>query len=160
MPWILRKVANNLITLKMRTSHDVDETGLRRFYLTHMAWISIAQLSEETEIRYLDGREEFHTSGLFGVASAQARLINPSPSAKGKDGKPLDPFLIDGFLKEGEPGAANNLYDLIIHQSKGWSMEQVWGFGIVQDSRRLLRKIIMRKGDEASYMSIWYDWCR
>ncbi len=159
MPWILRKVAN-LITLRMRTSHDTDETGLKRFYLTHMASISFIGLSEETEIRYVDGREEFHNSGLFGVASAQARLINLSPTAPGKDGKPLDPFLMDGYLKEGEPGAENILHDLIIHQSKGWSMEQLWGFGIVEDSRRLMRKIIMRKGDKASYMTVWYDWTR
>ena len=70
----------------MRTSYAT-ETGIKRFYLTHMASISILQLSEETETRYLDGREEFHSSRLFGVASAQPRLINLSLTATGKERK-------------------------------------------------------------------------
>ena len=78
-------------------------------------------------------------------------------TATGHDGKRLDPFLTRDFVHEmGSKG--ENLFDLIVHQSKGWVMEQIWGFGVREGERRLMRKMRLEKGGEVAYITAWYDW--
>lgn len=125
--------------------------------LTQIVSIAIAGLSEEKEVRVLDGREKFHSSALFGTSSAQSRMISLS-TATGHDGKPFDPLLIQDFVNEGESGEENLLYDLIIHQTNGWVMEQIWGFGMVNNERRLIRTLGIKKGDKVAYTRAIYDW--
>jgi len=156
IPWIIRKVVS-ITTLSLKVAHEIDESGTKTLVFTQAASIAIAGLSEEKEVRFLDGRETFHSSALFGTSSARSRLVNLS-TANSIDGKPLDPLLAQNFLQEGEPGGDNNLLDLIVHQTKGWVMEQIWGFGIVNDERRLMRKMVIRKGDEVAYITAFYDW--
>jgi hypothetical protein len=143
--------------LSLKVSHDVDENGAKTLIFTQAASVAIAGLSEEKETRFLDGRETFHSSTLFGTSSAQSRLVNLS-TAVGEGGKPLDPLLTKDFLREGKTDGENNLFDLIVHQTKGWVMEQIWGFGIINDERRLMRKMVIRKGSEVAYITAWYDW--
>lgn len=76
----------------------------------------------------------------------------------GYDEKFLDLLLIEGFLDEGEVGGENNLFDLIVNYSRGWVMEQFWGFGIINDECWLKRKMFIRKGGEVVYVIVWYDW--
>lgn len=156
IPWIIRKVVS-ITTLSLKVAHEIDESGAKTLVFTQAASVAIAGLSEEKEVRFLDGRETFHSSALFGTSSARSRLVNLS-TATGNNGKPLDPLLTRNFLQEGEPGGDNNLFDLIGHQTKGWVMEQIWGFGIVNDERRLTRKMVIRKGDEVAYITAFYDW--
>jgi hypothetical protein len=156
IPWIIRKVVS-ITTLSLKVAHEIDESGAKTLVFTQAASVAIAGLSEEKEVRFLDGRETFHSSALFGTSSARSRLVNLS-TATGNNGKPLDPLLTRNFLQEGEPGGDNNLFDLIVHQTKGWVMEQIWGFGIVDDERRLTRKMVIRKGDEVAYITAFYDW--
>lgn len=156
IPWIIRKVVS-ITTLSLNVAHEIDESGAKTLVFTQAASIAIAGLSEEKEVRFLDGRETFHSSALFGTSSARSRLINPS-TATGNNGKPLDPLLTRDLLQEGEPAGDNNLFDLIVHQTNGWVMEQIWGFGILNNERRLMRKIVIRKGDEVAYITAFYDW--
>jgi hypothetical protein len=156
IPWIIRKVIS-IATLSMTVAHGVDEAGAKTLVFTQAASIAIAGLSEEKETRFLDGRETFHSSTLFGTSSARSRMVNLS-TATGNDGKLLDPLLTSDFLQEGNPDGDNNLLDLIVHQTKGWVMEQVWGFGVLNNERRLLRKMALKKGSEAVYITAWYDW--
>ncbi|XWW99246.1 hypothetical protein V2A60_007255 [Cordyceps javanica] len=156
IPWIIRKVVS-ITTLTLKVSYDVDEDGAKTLVFTQAASIAIAGLSEEKETRFLDGRETFHSSALFGTSSARSRMVNLS-SAIGNDGKPLDSALTRGFLHEGEPGEDNNLFDLIVHQTKGWVMEQLWGFAMVNDERRLMRKMVIKKGGDVAYITAFYDW--
>lgn len=156
IPWIIRKVVN-ITTLTLKVAHDIDESGTKTLVFTQAASIAIAGLSEEKETRFLDGRETFHSSTLFGTSSARSRLVNPS-TATDNDGKPLDPVLIRDLLQEGELGGENNLFDLIVHQTQGWVMQQIWGFGIVNDERRLMRKMVIKKGSDVAYITAFYDW--
>lgn len=50
------------------------------------------------------------------------------------------------------------MFDLIVHQTNGWVMQQIWGFGIVDGERRLMRRMVIRKGDEVAYITALYDW--
>ena len=153
---MMRKLIG-LTTLTLKADHGVDEDGAKVFYFTQAASVAITGLSEEKEIRYLDGRERSHSSALFGASTAQSRLVNLA-TATGHDEKPLDPLLTEGFLDEGEAGGENNLLDLIVNHSRGWVMEQLWGFGIINDERRLKRKMLIRKGGEVAHVTAWYDW--
>ncbi|KAK4939165.1 hypothetical protein LTR66_015030 [Elasticomyces elasticus] len=156
IPWIIRKVVS-IATLSLKVAHEVDESGAKTLVFTQAASVAIAGLSEEKEVRFLDGRETLHSSTLFGTSSARSRLVNMS-TATGNDGKPLDPLLTRNFLQEGESGGDNNLFDLVVHQTKGWVMEQIWGFGIVNDERRLIKKMVIRKGDDVAHATAFYDW--
>lgn len=153
----MRKVAS-LATLSMKARQEVDEdTGLKTLIFTQGASVAIGGISEEEEVRVLDWREEFHTSPLFGTTSHRSRLVNLS-SVTGHDGKPLNSFLTEGFLDEGEAGGDNNLYDLVVHQSNGWVMEQTWGFGIINDERWLIRRMSVKKDDEVVNTRAVYEW--
>lgn len=156
IPWIIRKLVS-VTTLSLKVSHDTDESDAPTLIFTQAASVAIAGLSEEKETRFLDGRETFHSSTLFGTSSARSRLVN-LVNATGNDGKPLDPVLTRDFLQEGKPGGDNNLLDSIVHQTKGWAMDQLWGFGIVNDERRFMRKMALRKGGKVAYITAFYDW--
>lgn len=156
IPWIIRKLVS-VTTLSLKVAHDIDEAGAKMLIFTQAASVAIAGLSEEKETRFLDGRETLHSSAMFGTSASRSFLVNLS-TATGNDGKPLDPFLTQDLLREGEPGGDNNLFDLVIHQTKGWTMEQIWGFGIVNEERRLVRKMVIRKGAEVVYITAYYDW--
>lgn len=156
IPWLIRKVIS-IATLSMKASHDVDESGTKILVFTQIASVAIAGLSEEKEVRVLDGREKFHSSALFGTSSARSRLVDLS-TATGHDGQPLASLLTKDFLHQGEPGGEDYLYDLIVHQTNGWVMEQIWGFGLVDGERRLLRTLVIRKGDQVAYTRGVYDW--
>lgn len=152
----MRKLVS-ITTLTLKAGQGVDENGEKTLLFTQAASVAIAGLSEEKETRFLDGRETFHSSALFGTSSAKSRMVNLS-TATGHDGKPLDPSLTRDLLQEGDPSEDNILYDLIVHQTRGWVMEQLWGFGIINDERRLMRKMVISKGDETAYITAWYDW--
>jgi len=153
IPWMIRKLVS-IVTLSLKVAHGTDdESGTKTLVFTQAASVAIAGLSEEKEIRYLDGRETFHSSALFGTSSARSRLVNLS-TATGNDGKPLDPKMTRDLLPEGD----SNLLDLIVHQTKGWVMEQLWGFSVVNDERRLTRKMKITKGKEVAYITAYYDW--
>ncbi|KAJ5636009.1 uncharacterized protein N7484_009322 [Penicillium longicatenatum] len=156
IPWIIRKIIS-IASLSMKVEKEVDEAGTKILVFTQIASVAIAGLSEEREVRVLDGREKFHSSALFGTSSARSRMVDLS-TAKGHDGEPLDPELTKDFLDEGEPGGENNLYDLIVHQTAGWAMEQVWGFGMVNGERRLMRTLKIKKGDRVAYTRAIFDW--
>ncbi|AEO63912.1 34ce6d64-c742-4309-abcd-1148363a702b [Thermothielavioides terrestris] len=156
IPWIIRKLAS-LATLTMKAEHDVDESGARILVFTQGASIAIGGISEEREVRVLDWREEFHSSPIFGTTSHRSRMVNLS-AATGHDGKPLDPFLTEPFLDEGEPGGENNLYELVVHQTNGWVMEQLWGFGMLNEQRWLMRTMAIRKGGEVVKARAVYEW--
>jgi hypothetical protein len=157
IPWLIRKVIS-MATLSMKVAHDVEaETGTKTIVFTMMVSIAIAGLGEEKEVRFLDGREQLHSSALFGTSAAQSRLVHLA-TAKGHDGEPLNPSLYREFLPEGESGGENNLYDLIVHQTNGWIMEQVWGFGMVNGERHLIRTLVIKKGDKVAYTKAVYDW--
>lgn len=79
-------------------------------------------------------------------------------TATGYDGKPLDAELTKDFLREGKKGEEEHLFDLVVHQTKGWVMEQIWGFGMLNGERRLLRVMGLKKGGQAVYCMAWYDW--
>ncbi|KAB5550766.1 hypothetical protein GE09DRAFT_1123633, partial [Coniochaeta sp. 2T2.1] len=156
IPWIFRKIIS-MASLALKATQEVDESGTKTLVFTQIVSIAIAGLSEEKEVRVLDGREKVHSSALFGTSSARSRLVNLS-TATGHDGKPLDPLLTQDFLHEGEPGEENNLYDVVVHQTHGWVMEQLWGFGMVNDERRLIRTLAIKKGDKVAYTKAVYDW--
>ncbi|KAI4682118.1 uncharacterized protein J4E88_005006 [Alternaria novae-zelandiae] len=156
IPWIIRKVIS-LATLTMKIAHSVDESGVPTVIFTQAASVAIAGLSEEIETRWLDGREQLHSSSLFGTSSARTRMIC-FDTATGYDGKPLDAVLTKDFLREGKEGEEEFLFDLVVHQTRGWVMEQIWGFGMLNGERRLLRKMGLKKGGEAVYVTAWYDW--
>jgi hypothetical protein len=50
------------------------------------------------------------------------------------------------------------LYDLVVHQTNGWVMEQIWGFGMLNDERWLMRTMVVRKGKEVATARAIYDW--
>ncbi|KAH6881840.1 hypothetical protein BKA58DRAFT_372266 [Alternaria rosae] len=156
IPWIIRKVIS-LATLTMKIAHSIDESGVPTMIFTQAASVAIAGLSEETETRWLDGREKLHSSTLFGTSSARTRMICLD-TATGYDGKPLDVLLTKDFLREGKEGEEEHLFDLVVHQTKGWVMEQIWGFGMLNGERRLLRVMGLKKGGQAVYCMAWYDW--
>ncbi|KAK4150734.1 hypothetical protein C8A00DRAFT_17798 [Chaetomidium leptoderma] len=156
IPWIVRKLAS-LATLTMKVAHEVDESGAKILVFTQGASVAIGGISEEKEVRVLDWREEFHSSPIFGATSHRSRMVNLS-AATGHDGQPLDPYLTEHFLDEGEPGGDNNLYDLVVHQTNGWVMEQIWGFGMVIEQRWLMRTMAIRKDGEMVNARVIYEW--
>ena len=156
VPWIIRKVIS-IASLSMNVTQEVDEVGTKTLVFTQRVSIAISGLKEDKEVHVLDWREKFHSSVVFGTSSGRSRMVNLS-TATGHDGKALDPLLTKDFLDEGEPGGDNNLYELIVHQTSGWVMEQMWGFGIVNDERRLIRKMVIRKGDKMAYTRGVYEW--
>ena len=93
------------------------KTEKRHCLFTQAASVAIAGLSEE-KVRFLDGRETFHSWALFGTSSAKSRMINLS-TATSHNGKPLGRLLTRDSLQEGDLGGDNILYDPIIHQTKG-----------------------------------------
>ncbi|KAL7929274.1 hypothetical protein V8C35DRAFT_315960 [Trichoderma chlorosporum] len=156
IPWIMRKVAS-MATMSMKVTQEVDDTGLKTLIFTQGTSLAIGGISEEKELRALDWREEFHTSPIFGTTSHRSRFVNLS-TATGHDEKALNSFLIDGFLNEGEANGENYLLDLVIHQTNNWVMEQTWGFGLVNEERRLIRKMTVTKGDVVVNARSVYDW--
>ena len=156
IPWLIRKVVN-ITTLSLKVAHEIEDSGVKTMVITQAASVAIAGLSEEKEVRFLDGREVIHSSALFGTSSARSRMVNLS-TATGHDGKPLDPALVRDFLQEGDAGGDNNLFDLVVHQTKGWVMEQIWGFGKVNGERWLMRKMRLSKGKEVAISTAYYDW--
>jgi hypothetical protein len=156
IPWIIRKVVS-IAALSLKATQQVDESGTKTLVFTNAVSVAIGGLSEENEVRVLDWREEFHSSTLFGTSSHRSRLVNLSAAA-GHDGKPLHSFLSQGFLDEGEPGGDNYLYDLVVHQTNGWVMEQLWGFGMLNDKRWLMRTMVVRKGNEVATARAIYNW--
>lgn len=157
MPWILRKLIT-LARFSMKVTQGVDESsGAKTVTFIQAASVAIGGLSEEKEVRVLDWREEFHTSSVFGTTSHRSRMVNLS-AGTGHDGKPLDPDLTRDLLDEGKPGEDNLLYDYVVHQTNGWTMEQLWGFGTVNDERWLLRRMAVRKGDEVVHARVIYEW--
>jgi len=100
-------------------------------------------VSEENEVRVLDWREELHSSTLFGPA-----LTGPLGKSIGccRPRREALALVLEPRLSgRREPGGDNYLYDLVVHQTNGWVMEQIWGFGMLNDERWLMRTMVVRK---------------
>lgn len=138
----------------MHVTQVVDDTGLKTLTFDQTASIVIGGIKGETEVRALDWREDLHTSPIFGTTSHRSRLIDLK-TALGPDEKRLHPFLTEGLL---EADAGNNVYDVVAHQTNGWVIQQVWGFGIVDGERWFVRKSLITKGGAEVAIRGLYEW--
>ena len=65
-----------------------------------------------------------------------------------------------GFLREGwieEKGEDEHVEALVQSLGAGWTANHVWGFAEAGGSRRFLRRVIVRKGDEVRRVRLVYD---
>ena len=109
----------------------------------------------ETEIRKLDWIEAIHASSMFGNTKHRSRWTGIKGATESGNGGSLDPYLTQGWL---EDESAHFLQDFVIHDKGGWTVEQVWGFTVVDGKKYHARKTFVKKGDEAVKLRTLYDW--
>jgi hypothetical protein len=93
---------------------------------------------------------------LFGNLSGKSRWISID-----------NPEIPDEFLKEewleGEeensgPAGERHVESFVDNEEKGWTGEQIWGFAILDGERYHVRRVIIRKGEEALKVRLVYNW--
>lgn len=152
----MRKLVG-IATLSIYISQVVDEAGVKTLTFEQTANIVIGGIKAETEIRVLDWREDMHTSVIFGTTTHRSKLIDPK-NALDHEGNKLHSFLTEGILQE-SPDPATNVYDLVVQSAtNGWTIQQLWGFGIVEGKRMYVRRTLVTKGNQEVKVRGVYEW--
>ncbi|KAI1177824.1 hypothetical protein F4777DRAFT_576641 [Nemania sp. FL0916] len=162
MPWILRK-AVSFATITGQLSQTRDEKGITVIEVVQTA---TGGIKGENEIYRLDGSETTLGSGMFGVQKIRSRWLDISGTENANEagrpvniaGKPTNPWLLEGWLREGDPDSPGHINALVVNEKAGWTSEQVWGFADIEGSRRRVTKFLVSKGSETAKILTVYDW--
>ncbi|KAI3317860.1 hypothetical protein HD806DRAFT_550204 [Xylariaceae sp. AK1471] len=162
MPWIIRK-AVSFATITGRLSQKKDESGVT---VIQVAQTATGGIKGETEIYRLDGSETTQGSGMFGVQKIRTRWLDLSIGENGDEssvptnlaGQPTYPWLLQGWLKEASINSPGHINALVINEKAGWTTEQLWGFSMIEGSRRRVTKFLISKGSDVVKMRVVYDW--
>lgn len=120
MPWIIRKaVSFATITGKLSQTKDADD----------VTCIQIAQTANggikgETEIHKLDGKDDPHSSGVFGTQVVKTSWVH----LKSENLKNLEGWLRENWLEDDNNASPGNIHVCVKHEKAGWTPQQVWGF--------------------------------
>ncbi|RMZ83258.1 hypothetical protein DV738_g1232, partial [Chaetothyriales sp. CBS 135597] len=116
---------------------------------------SVSGLPESQETRVLDFELRPRHDKLFGNIKGKSRVIKIAEheiileGGTQEDGE----FLKSGFVDEtGIQGYAESA------DGHNWRAEQVWGIQEIQGERRLVQKVVARKGSEVLRLRIIYDY--
>jgi len=110
-----------------------------------------------TENRTLDWTERSHSDSMFGDLKGKSRWIDLGSG----EGAPLDGFLKEGWLEEGEaagPNGESHIESWVENEVNAWTADQIWGFAIVEGARYYVRRVVVTKGDEVLKIRLVYDW--
>ncbi|CAM1507220.1 Fc.00g068610.m01.CDS01 [Cosmosporella sp. VM-42] len=108
---------------------------------------SASGLSSTQENRCLDNEFREHSDWLFGDVKGRSQWISLDEVE--------DAFLKKDWLIEGE--GKNLILSHVESQGNGWTATQVWGFQNINDERRYVRHVLVKKGDKRVEVRFVYD---
>ncbi|PQE08151.1 lccl domain-containing protein [Rutstroemia sp. NJR-2017a BVV2] len=155
IPWIMRKVIN-MASISMCVKQSVDDAGIETLVVEQFA----TGIKAETEVRKLDWSVITTESAVWGDATHRSRRVNIKKSVEDDNGKPLDPYLTDGWVMMDNEKEDDDawIFDVVENKSRGWVIEQIWGFILVDGKKYHARKTLVRRGDEVAKARTRYEW--
>ena len=116
-------------------------------YHIDVASIVTGGIKTTTEKRVLDWTYRDHQDNIFGSVRGRSRFTKLSE---------LDD---DEWIKSDWDDAGGEfLQTFVENKENGWTAHQVWGFARVNEERRYVRRIIVRKGEENAMARIVYNY--
>lgn len=150
--WWTRK-AISLATVYLSVKQYTDDAGH-----THIDIIQTATggIKGTTELRELDWVEREHEDHLFGKLKGKSRWI----TLEDVD----EPFNKEGWLEGDEessgPNGEKHIQSFVNNEEKGWTANQTWGFAIIDGQRYYVRRVVVKKGDEALMARLVYNFTK
>ncbi|KAK9440014.1 hypothetical protein VB005_04635 [Metarhizium brunneum] len=155
IPWIVRK-AISWATITGNLTQATDNAGNTTITVAQTA---SGGIKGETEIYNLDEREYKASSTMFGVQRIRAGWVDLRVEKPlSLSGRPFDTYLSEGWIEEDDPKVAGHITAYIVSEQAGWSVEQVWGFSIIDEKRYRVIRFIVRKGEESAASRVVYEW--
>lgn len=141
-------------TVTLAIKEYVDESNHTRIDISNTA---SGGIKGTTENRTLDFVERSHEDSMFGAVAGRSRWFSISDSSATSD---IDSWLLEGWLEEGEgvgPKGESKIESRVKSTDKGWTVQQVWGFAVVDGKRYYVRRLVAKKGDKEVRIRIVYD---
>jgi hypothetical protein len=155
VPWLKRKIIL-LATVTLSVKEYVDADKITHIDLDQTA---TGGIQGTTELRILDWSEKTHEDHIFGNVKSRNRWVTDFKTIESGNGGPLHPYLTEGWLDEKVgPNGEGFVQNWVVNEEKGWTAEQIWGFGIRDGQRYKTRRILVKKGDEILTLTLAYDW--
>ncbi|KAE9566442.1 hypothetical protein CGCF415_v015121 [Colletotrichum fructicola] len=155
MPWILRK-AVSYATITGKLSQTQDDKGITSIAIQQTA---SGGIKGEDEKHKLDGAENIHGSLMFGAQHVRSSWLDvKTTNPLSLSGEPLDPYLLQGWLDEEQPGQPGHITVNVINERAGWKADQVWGFSNIDGQRYRIAKFLVSKGEEIAPVRVVYEW--
>ncbi|KAI0412787.1 hypothetical protein F5X98DRAFT_391474 [Xylaria grammica] len=162
MPWLLRK-AVSFATITGQLSQKNDDNGVA---VIEVAQTATGGIKGEIEVYRLDGSETTQGSGMFGVQRIRTRWLdlggtenaNRAGRLTNIEGNPIDPWLLEGWLREGTTSSPGHINAFVVNEKAGWTAEQIWGFSEIEGSRRRVTRFLVSKGSRTARILAVYDW--
>ncbi|KAJ5948185.1 hypothetical protein N7466_001200 [Penicillium verhagenii] len=142
VPWIVRSMLSRAsISVTLTQSIDA-ETGVSR---VDSSQTSMGQVVEEARVLDWEPRDQSHL--IFGNMTVRSRFSAPND--------------VEAALRDrsgsGEPDWDGEVIEIEV-RTVGWTSITVWGFTIIDGTRRYIRRTIARKGEEEKIIQLVYDW--
>jgi len=147
--WLTRKTIS-LATITLNIKHYNDDNNVEHIDIDQTLTGGIKGTSEN---RTLDWTERENSDHVFGPVLSKSRHVSLEEVE--------DPFLKDGFSSDvKETGIVLSFAKSDTEKSnRTWSVEQTWGFEIVEDIRHYARhvKFSYNNGEEVHEAKLFYD---
>lgn len=141
--WMKRKILSMVsINLDIKQSlHD----GISHVEIGQRA----GSIKGDLDRRVLDQTEQHKKDELFGEVKSRSRWIRLT--------EVQDDFLSQGWPQDDNKSAdAETFVQTIVH-GKDWVATEILGLGEMEGKRKLIRRIVIRKGDDQKSIVLIYD---
>jgi hypothetical protein len=139
-----------MATVTLDVKQYLDEDGITHIDIQQTA---TGGIKGTAELRTLNWTESHSENYLFGPVTGMSRWSDLS----GVEDAYLKEGWLDGEEEAGGPGGEKYVENFVV-ADRGWTARQIWGFAIIDGTRRHVRRLIVVKGDEVHKLRLVYDW--
>ncbi|KAG0644945.1 hypothetical protein D0Z07_9331 [Hyphodiscus hymeniophilus] len=155
IPWLKRKIIG-LATITLHITAYVPADTLSHVDITYTL---TGGIKSTPELRTLDWQEREYADETFGNLVARSKWLADVDGDVSADGGPLQLSQKEGWcIEKVGPNGEAFIQSYLVNKKDGWSAEQIWGFAVIGDSRRHIRRIAVKKGKETKTVLQVYDW--
>ncbi|KAF1992048.1 hypothetical protein K402DRAFT_345665 [Aulographum hederae CBS 113979] len=151
--WLLRKaIGLATITLHITTYTDPADSS---FHID-IVQPGVGNLGGTTEKRVLDSSEREHTDHIFGHVKGRSSWV--TLEEVGMEDKEDEAWLKEGWLEPKEEDEGKFVKSYVESVGNGWTATQIWGFAMIGEERRYVRRAVVRKGPKVERVRLVYDY--
>jgi hypothetical protein len=160
--WLTRKaIGLATVTQHLKQSPTTGEDGKPTTHI-EIEQLVTGGVKGSTESRILDWQYRGHTDWLFGTLQGRSRYNTLKAIAEENAGKAKEEedvkYLSEGWLPETADGEI--VEGFVDNDGAKWTGWQIWGFAQINNERKLTRRFVIRRKNNAEVVRIQltYDW--